>query len=119
MKLEQVNIGSEIFIDSNIFIYHFTNVSEECSRFLERCEDKEIKGFTSVNVLLEVLHRLMMVEVVKKELLSPPDLVKKINKNPEIVKQLNKYFINTQKIEDMGILTPSNLVTLKHHQVHH
>ncbi|MCK4798694.1 MAG: PIN domain-containing protein [Spirochaetes bacterium] len=103
MKLETISQGSEVFIDSNIFIYHFTNSSEECSKFLERCEYREISGFTSVNVLLEVLHRLMMIEVVKKGLLSTPNLVKKINKNPEIIKQLNDYFINTQKIKDMEI----------------
>ena len=89
MKLETISQGSEVFIDSNIFIYHFTNSSEECSKFLERCEYREISGFTSVNVLLEVLHRLMMIEVVKKGLLSTPNLLKKINKNPEIIKQLN------------------------------
>ena len=64
--------GASIFIDANIFIYHFTGVSEECSEFLTRCESREITGQTSINVILEVLHRLMMVEAVTKNLVSRP-----------------------------------------------
>ena len=30
MKLSEIKAGSEIFVDSNIFIYHFTGVSDEC-----------------------------------------------------------------------------------------
>ena len=56
-----------------------------------------------MNVLLEVLHRLMLVEVVKKKLLKPPNLVKKLQKQPGLVKKLNAYKINTIKIYQMGI----------------
>ena len=90
MKLIEIKAGSEVFVDSNIFIYHFTGVSDECSDFLSRCEREELIGMTSVNVILEVLHRLMMVEAVSKNIVKPPNIVKKLNKSP-------------QKIQDMGI----------------
>ena len=38
MKLDEIKTGSEVFIDANIFIYHFTGVSDECGDFLNRCE---------------------------------------------------------------------------------
>ena len=104
MKLESIPSKTRVFIDANIFIYHFTGVSTKCSDFLNRCERSELEGITSTNVLLEVLHRLMMVEAVIKKLIKPPNLVKKLNKHPEIIKQLEDYFINTQKIVDMGIV---------------
>ena len=104
MKLAEIKAGSEVFVDSNIFIYHFTGVSEECTDFLSRCEQGELIAMTSVNVILEVLHRLMMVEAVRKNLVKPPNVVKKLNKAPLKLKRLNEYFINTEKIPDMGIV---------------
>ena len=103
MKLAEIKVGSEIFVDSNIFIYHFTGVSDECSDFLGRCERRELIAMTSVNVILEVLHRLMMVEAVRKNLVKSPNIVKKLSKAPQKLKRLNEYFVNTEKIQDMGV----------------
>jgi len=103
MKINKIPTGEKVFVDANIFIYHFTGVSEQCSQFLIRCEKNEISAVTSVNVLLEVLHRLMMVEAVKKNLVTPPNVRKKLENNPSIVTQLSDYFLNTQKIPMMGI----------------
>ena len=103
MSLSDIPARAKVFVDANIFIYHFTGVSDQCSDFLRRCEIKEIKAYSSMNVLMEVLHRLMMVEVIRKNLLKPPNLVKKLQKNPRIVKKLDEYFITTKKIIDMGI----------------
>lgn len=103
MNLSDIEAGTEIFIDANIFIYHFTGVSDECSDFLNRCEHGEIIGITSVNVLLEVLHRLMMVEAVGKNLVKPPNIAKKLKNYPEKIKQLNEYATNTRRIIEMSI----------------
>ena len=104
MKLSEIERGSEVFVDSNIFIYHFTGVSDQCSDFLNRCERGDFTAVTSVNVILEVLHRLMMVEAVRKNLAKPPNVVKKLNKAPQKLKRLNEYFINAEKIPRMGIV---------------
>lgn len=34
MGLSDIEAGSGVFVDANIFIYHFTGVSEECSNLL-------------------------------------------------------------------------------------
>lgn len=103
MHFSNIESGSEIFIDANIFIYHFTGASNECSEFLGRCEQEDIYGVTSVNVILEVLHRLMMIEAIRKRLVTPPNIVKKLQRQPAKIKLLNEYFMNTKKIVDMGI----------------
>ena len=119
MKLDEITTGSEVFVDANIFIYHFTGVSDECGNFLNRCEQEDLAAITSVNVILEVLHRLMMVEAVKKNLVKPPNIVRKLNESPEKIKGLNEYFVNTQKINEMGIaIRPVNFETaIKSHMV--
>jgi predicted nucleic acid-binding protein len=104
MRLDSLKAKSTVFIDANIFIYHFTGVSEESSFFLSQCESGWCTGITSANVILEVLHRLMMVEAVQKRLIHPPNLVNKLKKHSQKIKQLHDYFANTQKIEQMGIL---------------
>lgn len=103
MKLDEIKAGSEVFIDANILIYHFTGASDECCAFLNRCEQGDLTAMTSANVILEVLHRLMMVEAVRKNLVKPPNIIKKLRKNPSKVRELNDYFVNTQKISEMGV----------------
>lgn len=118
MRLDSIESGSEVFIDANIFIYHFTGVSNESSNLLSRCEQGDLTGMTSVNVLFEVLHRLMMVEAVKKKLVRPPNIVKKLKRFPERIRQLNGYFINTLKIIEMGIaIRPISFETMLKSQV--
>lgn len=119
MSLDKVDSGSKVFIDANIFIYHFTGLSSECSNFLGRCEQGDLEGVTSVNVILEVLHRLMMVEAVKKRLVTPPNIARKLQKSPKKVMKLNEYFLNTRKIVEMGIqIKPLSFETvLRSHDV--
>lgn len=118
MKLDEIKASSEVFIDANIFIYHFTGVSDECCDFLNRCEQGDLAGRTSVNVIMEVLHRLMMVEAVRKNIVKPPNIVKKLNKNQAKVKGLNEYFVNTQKITEMGIeIKPVTIETIIKSQI--
>ena len=103
LPLTELPAGQTVFIDANIFIYHFTGLSHECSSFLERCERGELWGVTAVHILLEVLHRLMMVEAVTKGLVSSGNVAKKLRKRPDVVKQLADYQTQTEAILEMGI----------------
>jgi len=103
MKLNEIKAGETIFIDANIFIYHFTGVSEESTLFLKRCEQGELNGITAINILIEVLHRLMMIEAVTHGFVKPGNVVKKLKKKPDIVKKLTEYQTNALFITAMGI----------------
>jgi len=70
MKLDALADGERIFLDANILIYHFTGVSPECRRLLQRCEGKTVEAFTGTHIVLEVLHRLMIIEAFNKKLIS-------------------------------------------------
>lgn len=103
MNLKDIPSSSEVFIDANIFIYHFTGTSEECTYFLSQCESGRYRAITAANILLEVLHRLMMIEIVQKRFLSPPNLLRKLEKKTAIISQLNEYYLSTLAIFDMGV----------------
>jgi len=59
--------GTRIFIDANIFIYHFTQVplTAACTAFLQRVEAGDLHGITSLVVLAEVAHRRMILEAIR------------------------------------------------------
>ncbi|MGB7293988.1 MAG: PIN domain-containing protein [Candidatus Aminicenantales bacterium] len=103
MRLKDIPAGAEIFIDANIFVYHFTGNSAECSEFLTRCEEGELNGVTSTIVNAEVMHRLMTAEAEFKKLAKAPHVLRKLTDRPEIVRRLTDYFAAGQAIYEIGI----------------
>ena len=77
--------GHSVFIDADIFIYHFGGHSPQCKAFLKRCARRELLRYTSTLVLAEVLHRL--AEAIVKDLVIAKTTVRKLGKTPDLVKQ--------------------------------
>ncbi len=102
-RLSDIPDGDRVFVDANVFVYHFTGVSADCSWFLKRCEQGSITGLTGMHVLLEVLHRLMMVEAVLKGLVSPGNVARKLREHPEVVKQLSQSEEQAEIVPRMGV----------------
>ena len=103
MSLADLADGERVFIDANIFIYHFGGRSLECKAFLERCARHDLLGYTSTPVLAEVLHRLMVAEAIAKELVTARTAVRKLGESPELVKQLTQYQENVSQISHMQL----------------
>jgi predicted nucleic acid-binding protein len=111
--LKNIPSNTHVFVDSNIFIYHFLDVSVPCTNFLERIEMEDITAYTSTVVLSEVLHRLMIAEVVEK---IPEFKVRILSVTSEAIFQsrrlrkeyylltkdsLNLYVMKTNDLKDM------------------
>lgn len=113
MILADLQAGDSVFIDANIFIYHFGGRSTQCKTFLERCARRELLGYTSTPILAEVLHRLMVAEALQKGLVRPKTAVNQLKEKPELVKQLTTYNENVSTIRQMNLtilgLTPDVL----------
>jgi predicted nucleic acid-binding protein len=105
MQLEDVPNGEQIFVDANILIYHFSGISSACQTFLQRCASKQVEAFTGVHILLEVTHRLMILEALHKRLISGGQLARKLKEQPEIVKRLREYNHSIRQITRLGIRT--------------
>jgi len=101
--LDAIPKAARIFIDSNVFIYHFTGRSEQCRRLLLRCEEGDVKGLTSVVVLAETTHRLMMIEAAVAGLVSPGNMVAKLRAKPELVHGLRIGQAQIERIPLMGV----------------
>lgn len=82
MTLADLRNGDPVFIDANIFIYHFGGKSEECKTFLERCARRDLTGYTSTATVAKVLHRLMVAEAITKGLAIARAVVRKLGETP-------------------------------------
>ena len=97
---------SEIFVDANIFIYHFSGPTEytnACTHLLQRIEEAKIFGFTSTLVLAETLHRLMIIEATSKLQVKPQAAIHHLKTHPLDVKKLTKHIMVPEKIHTLGI----------------
>jgi predicted nucleic acid-binding protein len=103
MKLEDLPSGARIFVDANILIYHFSGISLECRAFLQRCESRQVEAFTGIHVLLEVTHRLMVLEALHKGLITGGQPARKLKEQPEVIKGLREYNQSVQQIPRMRI----------------
>ena len=88
-----------VFIDANIFIYHFTQspLTAACTAFLQRVEDGDVRGLTSVVTLTEVAHRLILLEAIRVFNLPSRIAVRTLKEHPELVRQLSQYKTATEK----------------------
>jgi uncharacterized protein len=66
-------------------------VSLECRAFLQRREFRQVEAFTGVHILLEVFHRLMVLEALQKGLIAGGQPARKLKEQPEVIKGLRKY----------------------------
>ena len=103
MTLNDLRRGALVFIDANVFVYHFSGVSAECKALLKRIERKEVRGVTGAHIVLEVLHRLMTIEALSRGLITPGQPAKKLKHHPEVIKHLSDYSKCVDDIRALGI----------------
>lgn len=117
MLLADITNDTRVFIDSNIFIYHFSNFepfAASCLKLFQRIEDGDISGYTSTVVLAEVLHRLMVIEAAKKFDIQPKNVVRYLKENPNKISSLTDHPKSLDFIERIGVtILPVNAHDLK------
>jgi predicted nucleic acid-binding protein len=97
--------GVRVCIDANIFIYHFTDtpLTAACTTFLRRVESGEVQGITSVVILAEVAHRLMMLDAIRTLGVPARTAVKQLKEHPDLVRQLSLYKVATERVSAFNI----------------
>lgn len=96
MDLRKLPADSEVFIDTNVFLYAISDhprYGVACDGFLDRVKTEEIKGRISVIVLNELLHKLILGEIAEKENIKLSQVIRVIRKNREMLKDLKAYDI--------------------------
>jgi predicted nucleic acid-binding protein len=95
--------GLELLIDANIFVYAFLESSPQCIQLLRRCAMEDVLGITTVDVVSDVCHRLMLVEAVATGAISKQS-AQLLKRKSEVIPRLNRYWVLTQGIFELPIL---------------
>ena len=103
MRLNDLRDGARAFVDSNILIYHFAGKSADCRAFLQRCEQGRVEALTGAHIVLEVTHRLMILEALQKGLIPSGQPARRLKRRPEVVKVLSDYNRAVRQIPQIGI----------------
>jgi predicted nucleic acid-binding protein len=104
--------GTLVLVDANIFIYGLLGVSRQCADVIERCRNEEVAGVTTIEVIGEVCHRLMVKEAMDSGLISRP-AASALKSKHDAIRGLRKYWELTARIFEL------NLVVLGSSEVRH
>lgn len=103
--LDTIPDGSNVLIDTNVFIYALSNVSPQCKNFLTRCSREQVYGITLFEVVHEATHEFMRAEARAKGLFTAEEKgYKYLSKHPEDVKRLADYWANTRRILALNLV---------------
>jgi predicted nucleic acid-binding protein len=94
--------GAVAVIDANIFVYAFRELSAQCEGLLARCRAQDVFGVTTLEVVNEVSHRLMLAEAVEEGVIGRPLAALLAGKNSSIAR-LRKYRTLTTRIFEMNL----------------
>ena len=82
-----------------------------CTAFLRRVESGELHGVTSVVILAEVAHRLMVLDAIRTFSFPARTAVKQLKEHPELVRQLSLYKVATERVFAFNIRVESVTAT--------
>ena len=101
--LVKLPAGIDIFLDANIFIYAFGGQSQQCLDVLFRCAREDVYGVTTLEVINEVTHRLMLAEALATGVIRRAR-AQDLRGKPEAVRQLRQYWTHVGTIFNLNIL---------------
>jgi predicted nucleic acid-binding protein len=86
--------GARCFVDANVFYYHFVNtppMSEPCTTFMERVANGTIEVHTSLHILADAVHKVMLTEAAMKFGRNRAGLVNWLQRNQHRISELSEF----------------------------
>lgn len=88
-RLSEFPSGGTLFLDANIFLEHLLRGEPSCTVLFQRLRTREVHAVTSVAVLAEVRHRLLLTEAVRRGfVLQPHRALERLRTRPELLERL-------------------------------
>lgn len=88
-KLGDFPAGETLFLDANIFLEHLLREEPVCTALFHRLRKGEIHGVTSVAVLAEVRHRLLLTEAIRLGYVTNSQrALEVLRAHPELIRHL-------------------------------
>jgi predicted nucleic acid-binding protein len=107
-KLSSIPSNEKVLFDTNIFVYSALDhpkYGESCTEAFQRVESKELKGYVPTIVLNELLHRLMIAEVIRKKLArNTGEVLELLKHDRSIIPSLNTCWEELDRIFAAGFM---------------
>ena len=118
--------GATVFVDTNIFDLHFRGSSVTCTAFIERVARGEVTAYVNMQVLSDLMHKLMLAEAYSKKLIDKRTATKLkslLASNRAVAASLVDYQIQFERTLAIGLrvlrITRSLLVETKVERYNH
>jgi predicted nucleic acid-binding protein len=98
--------GDAVFVDANTFLYQFSPdpvLGPPCSQLLQRIQNQELLGFTSIHLLAEVAHKMMTLEANRLFGWPLAGMANRLRRHPAEVQQLTAYRLGISRIAQSRI----------------
>jgi uncharacterized protein len=108
MIFQDIPQGAAVFIDANILIYYFGPdpvLGPPCAELMNRIDRKDVQGFVSVQVVMDVAHRLMALEACAVFGWPHQGIARRLRQHPSLVMQLTRYHQAIDEFALTGIRT--------------
>ena len=102
-RIENLPAGTRLFVDANIFVYAFLGHSNQCRDVLGRCATEQVIGITTLEIVSEVTHRMMLAEALGTGVIKR-DSVRDLRGKWREVAKLTEYWAQTSAIFGLNIL---------------
>ncbi len=117
-NLSKLPSGTRIFADANLLAYVFTHDDElarASAAFLARATRQEIEIVTSVLVVSEVIHRVMVAEAIRQHHVTPREAIHFLKAHPDVIKSLREHLTIPSRLRNRyGI----NILPVTHIELH-
>jgi predicted nucleic acid-binding protein len=106
MTFDQIPSGTEVFLDANALIYHFTAepmFGAACTRLIERIEQADLRGLTSAEVLSDVAHRMMTIEAIQRFGWPVAGVAARLGKHHSEIANLTLFQQAIERVPQLGV----------------
>ncbi len=106
MNFDDIPASSAVFVDANVFDYYFEphpKFGPACQQLFLRIENNELQGFTSSQVLGDVVHRIMTQEAATLFTRPMTGMAGWLKQPPAEVQRLTRHRLAVDDISLIGI----------------
>ena len=106
--MPNINFGEKILFDTNVFIYSALDhpkYGNPCTHLIHKVESGKIEGYIPTIVLNELLHRLMIAEVIQRGFaVNTLDALRILKSDKNTIQSLEICWNEIDKIFEMVLL---------------
>jgi predicted nucleic acid-binding protein len=106
MTFADLVAGDALLVDANTFIYQFSAdpvLGPPCNQLLQRIENQQLLGFTSVHLLGEVAHKMMTVEANKVFGWPFAGMANRLRRHPTDVQRLTLFRLCIDRVSQSRV----------------